>query len=213
VYLGARTTSAKNIALIYSASPVLIAVGSMLLLRERMNKVQIVGVALAMTGVLHVVLKGQWHALAAVQFVAGDAWIVAAAVAWAAYALLQKWWPSDLSVTARLALICVGGCITILPFATWELGQTGLNVWGWSSVILIVVAALFPSLGAYWLYGWAQNILGANRVALTLYLGPLYGAFASWAVLGEDLGWHHLFGALLILPGVFFATNSSYTRK
>ena len=213
VYQGARTTSAMNIALIYASSPVLIAVGSVLWLGERMNKVQIAGVVLAIAGVLHVVLKGQWTALAGIQFVAGDLWIVAAAIAWAAYALLQKWWPSDLSVTARLAMICLGGCMTIAPFAYWEMLQPNLTVWGQPALTLIVVAAVFPSLGAYWLYGWAQNMLSANKVAIILYLGPLYGALASWSVLGEQLGWHHLWGALLILPGVFLVTNSSYTRK
>lgn len=213
VYQGARTTSAMNIALIYASSPVLIAVGSVLWLGERMNKVQIVGVVLAIAGVLHVVLRGQWRTLTDVQFVVGDAWIVAAAIAWAAYAMLQKWWASDLSVTARLAMICMGGCLTIAPFAYWELLQPNLNVWGQPAFALIVIAAVFPSLGAYWIYGWAQTILGANKVAITLYLGPLYGALASWAVLGENLGWHHVWGASLILPGVFMVTNSSYTRR
>lgn len=207
VYQGARTTSAMNIALIYAASPVLIAVGSVLWLREQMNKWQLVGVMLALTGVFHVVLKGQWNALSRVEFVAGDAWILAATVAWAAYALLQKIWPSQLSATARLAATCVGGCATILPFALWELAQTGLTVWGWPALNLVVIAAVLPGLGAYWLYGWAQQILGASRVAITLYLGPLYGAVASWTILGETLGWHHLAGAALILPGVFMVTN------
>lgn len=37
VYVGAKTTGAVNIALIYSASPVLIALGSVLWLHERMR--------------------------------------------------------------------------------------------------------------------------------------------------------------------------------
>jgi len=50
------------------------------------------------------------------------------------------------------------------------------------------VAALVPGLGAYWIYGWSQKILGVNRVAVTLYLGPLYAALAAWGVLNEPLG-------------------------
>ena len=96
VYLGARTTVAMNIALIYSASPVLIALGAVLFLGERFRWLQVAGVAVALTGVVHVIVKGQWTALGSVQWVAGDAWIVAAMVAWAAYALLQKLWPSPL---------------------------------------------------------------------------------------------------------------------
>jgi drug/metabolite transporter (DMT)-like permease len=44
--------------------------------------------------------------------------------------------------------------------------------------------------------------LGASRVAVTLYLGPLYTAVAAWLVLNEPMGWFHLLGGLMILGGV-----------
>ncbi len=203
VYQGARSTQAMNIALIYAASPVLISLGSVWMLGESFGKRQAAGVALALVGVVHVVVKGQWVALSTVQFVIGDLWIVAATIAWAAYALLQKKWPSPLNATARLAAICLGGVAVLLPFSIWELFQPDLTVWGTQAFWLIVVAGLVPGLGAYWIYGWAQKILGANRVAVALYLGPLYAAVTTWLFLGEAPGWHHFFGGVLILPGVF----------
>lgn len=212
VYQGARTTSAMNIALIYAASPVLIALGSVCWLGESFSKRQALGVALALAGVLHVVVKGQWSALASVEFVSGDSWILAATFAWAGYALLQKMWPSHLSSTARLAAICIGGVAMLLPFALWEAGQPHLTVWGLQSLWLVLIAAVMPGLGAYWIYGWAQKMLGASRVAVTLYLGPLYAALAGWAVLGELPGWHHLAGAAFILPGVFLVTWQDKSR-
>jgi len=208
VYLGAKTTGAMNIALIYSAAPVLIALGAVLWLGERVTRRQILGVLVALTGVIHVVVKGQWMALASVHWVAGDGWIVLAMVSWALYALLQKMWPSTLSATARLAAICMGGVAALWPFAVWELGWPSTPAWSPQATALVVTAALIPGLAAYWIYGWSQKILGASRVAVTLYLGPLYAAVAAWGVLGEPLGWHHLSGAALILPGVFLVTRA-----
>jgi drug/metabolite transporter (DMT)-like permease len=72
-----------------------------------------------------------------------------------------------------------------------------------------VAAALLPGLCAYWMYGWAQKVLGASRVAVSLYLGPLYAALAAWGVLGEPLGLHHLAGAALILPGVYWVSKKA----
>lgn len=207
VYQAARSTGAMNIALIYAAAPVLIGLGAAWWLGERFGVRQAVGVALALTGVVHVVVMGQWNALADVRFVQGDLWMVAATVAWAAYALLQKLWPSSLSATARLAAICAGGVLLLLPFAVWETTQPGLTQWNLQALWLVLVAAVVPGLGAYWIYGWAQRILGASRVAVALYLSPLYGGLAAWMVLGEAPGWHHLFGAALILPGVFLVAG------
>lgn len=207
VYQGARSTGAMNIALIYAASPVMIALGAALWLGEAFGKRQAVGVALALAGMLHVIVRGHWMALAELEFVPGDGWVLAATISWAAFALLQKHWPSPLSATGRLATICSFGVLTLLPFAAWELTEPGMLVWGPKAMWLVLAAAAMPGLGAYWIYGWAQRIVGASRVAVALYLGPLYASIGAWWMLGEPPGLHHLVGATLILPGIFLVTQ------
>jgi drug/metabolite transporter (DMT)-like permease len=66
----------------------------------------------------------------------------------------------------------------------------------------MAVAALLPGVVAYWVYGWTQKVLGASRVAVTLYLGPLYTAVAAWLLLNEPMGGFHVLGGLMILGGV-----------
>ena len=207
VYEGAQTTSAMNIALIYAASPVLIALGAVMWLGERFSWRQGLGVVVAMAGVFHVVVKGQWLALGQVQWVAGDGWIVLAMVSWAAFALLQKKWSTPLGSTARLAAICMGGVLVLLPFSIWEYAQADRPAWTAQATVLVVAAGLLPGIGAYWAYGFCQKVLGASRVAASLYLGPLYGGLAAWLVLGEAMGWHHVMGAALILPGIYMASR------
>ncbi len=202
VYWAGHTTQAMNISLIYSAAPVMIALGSVWWLGERFAKRQILGVVLAMAGVVHVVVRGQWVSLVDVQWVLGDLLIVGAAVSWAAFALMQKKWASPLGSTARLAAMCAGGVVVLLPFSLVELSLGNTPAVGWEALSLMAVAALLPGVVAYWVYGWTQKVLGASRVAVTLYLGPLYTAVAAWLVLNEPMGWFHLLGGLMILGGV-----------
>ena len=202
VYLAGESTVSMNISLIYASSPVLIAMGSVLWLKEHFCMRLLWGVVLAMSGVVHVIVQGQWANLSAVNLVPGDLWIVGAAVAWAAYALLQRRWPSVMSSTAQLAAICLGSVLVILPFALWELASAHTPSIGANALGLMVLTALLPGVMAYWIYGWAQKVLGASRVAVTLYLGPLYTAVVAWGVLNEPLGGFHLVGGLLILSGV-----------
>ena len=209
VYKGAQTTTAMNIALIYAASPVLIALGAVLWLGEKFSWRQGLGVVIAMAGVFHVVVKGQWTSLAQVQWTAGDGWMVLAMISWAGYALLQKKWASPLGAMARLAAICMGGAVVLLPFAIWEWQQASTPAWSAQAGWLVVTAALLPGIGAYWAYGFCQKVLGASRVATSLYLSPLYGGMAAWVVLGESMGWHHIMGASLILPGIYLASRKA----
>ena len=212
VYWAAETTTAINIALIYAASPVLITLGAVVGLKESFSWRQGFGVVLALLGVLHVVVKGQWTALSQVVWVLGDGLIVMAMVSWAAYALLLKKWASPLSSTARLAATCMGGSLVLLPFALTEWVTTAHADWSWTASLLVITAALFPGVGAYWAYGFCQKTLGASRVAASLYMGPLYGSLVAWLFLGETLGWHHAMGAAMILPGIYLASQKSVTQ-
>jgi drug/metabolite transporter (DMT)-like permease len=212
MYIGARSTSATNIALIYALSPVFVAIASGLWLNERLGKVQWLGIAMALSGLVHVVIKGQWAALAQVQFVAGDWWILACTLSWTLYAILLKRWPTDFSPIARLVLIIAGGVAVLLPTALME-AWSGLpmtqTVWGWRATALIVSAAIFPGAGAYLAFSTLQKELGAARASLTLYLGPLYAAVVAWLVLGEPILGYHAVGAAVILPGIYLASRKA----
>lgn len=207
VYIGGQTTSAANIGLIYAISPILIVLASALWLGERFRPRQALGVALALAGVLHVVLKGQWSALAAVRFVPGDGWILAATLSWTGYALLLKKWPSPLGVGARLAVISLAGAMVNLPFALWEIAHSPLPALSGTGLAMAALAAMVPGFGAYLAHSFMQRELGAARVSVVLYLGPLYTATLAWLVLGESLSSFHFWGMALVLPGIWLATR------
>lgn len=215
LYIGARSSPTNNIALIYALSPVFIVLGAAMFLRESMRIRQWAGVLLAMIGLVHVVIQGRWYAIAQTEFVIGDLWVLACAVAWAIYSLLLKKWPSPFSPLARLVLIAAAGAIFMLPLAIIE-AWSGLphtqTIWGGQTLGLIVAAAVFPGAGAYFCYSLLQKRIGASRTALVLYLGPLYAAAMAWLALGEPLHIYHAIGAAIILPGIFLASQSKQSN-
>jgi drug/metabolite transporter (DMT)-like permease len=207
VYVGGHSTTAVNIGLIYAGSPVLIALASALWLHERFGVKQWLGVALAIVGVAHIIIKGQWAALAAVRINGGDAWITVAMVCWAAYSLLLRAWPSAFSPLARLTLIACGGVVVLAPFTTIEAVWWRRSTLSWQSVALVLAAALLPGAAAYGAYSHMQRVLGSARAGMVLYLGPIYAAAAAWLVLGESIERFHVVGAALVLGGIALATR------
>jgi drug/metabolite transporter (DMT)-like permease len=207
VYIGGHGTTAVNIGLIYAGSPVLIALVSALWLHERFGARQWLGVALAVAGVVHIIIKGQWGALGAVRINGGDAWIAVAMVCWAAYSLLLRAWPSAFGPLARLTLIACGGVVVLVPFTVIEAVWWWPSTLSWQSVALVLASALLPGAAAYGAYSYMQRVLGAARVGMVLYLGPLYAALAAWLVLGESIERFHFIGAALVLGGIALATR------
>ena len=207
VYIGARSTSAVNIGLLYAASPVLIALVSALWLHERLGPRQVAGVGLALAGVVHIVVQGRWGALAQLRINPGDLWVAVAVLCWTAYSLLLRAWPSAFGPVARLTLVSCGGILVLVPFTVWEAVAWLPSTLSWRSVGLVLTAALIPGAGAYAAYSFMQRTLGAARVGVVLYLGPLYSALVGWAVLGERIEPFHALGALMILPGIWLSTR------
>lgn len=207
VYIAADTTTATNIGLIYAASPVMILVLAHFFLKERMNRQQLLGVLIALSGVLVIITKADFHVLLALDFVAGDVWIVAAALGWAAYSILLKSRPSQLDQLTRFAAISLGGVIVLAPFHIWEVMEGHVARYDLVTLGSFAILAIIPSLGAYQAYGLIQRALGAGKTGLLLYLSPVYTAGLAALFLGEEIALYHIIGAVLVLPGLLISTK------
>jgi drug/metabolite transporter (DMT)-like permease len=208
VYIGGRSTTAVNIGLLYAASPVMVVLASALWLRERVSATMVLGVALALAGVLHIIVKGQWASLASVTFNPGDAWIAVCVLCWSLYSVLLRAWPSPFGAVARTTLIALGGVLVLIPFTILEAVLWLPTQFSWQAVGLVVATALFPGAGAYAAFVFMQRVLGAARVSTVLYLGPLYSAVVAYLALGEQIHAFHGVGALLILPGIWLTSRA-----
>ncbi|MCA8967051.1 MAG: DMT family transporter, partial [Planctomycetes bacterium] len=179
VYLGGQGTTAANMALIYAATPVAIAVAGTKLLHERMSRAQGVAVVFALAGVVYIIAKGDPANLLALRFNPGDGWIVGAAVSWVAYSVLLRRWPSVLSPAARLAAIVAGGLVVLLPFTMAEALWSPLPPLGAKALGLMALAALLhPSTRAP-ASACLIAVLGYLAIDLVLLIGLVeHGAYA-----------------------------------
>jgi drug/metabolite transporter (DMT)-like permease len=206
VYMGARTTSATNIGLIYAMTPILIVVISWLGWRETVTRRQIAGIAAALFGVLAIIARGDPAFLLSLDVVPGDLWILAAMTAWAVYSVVLKHRPSRQPIAARFIGIVMAGVLVMLPFYGIEIALGERMPLEGRTIGVLLVLALVPGIGAYLAYGKLVAMLGPQRTGLLMYLGPIYNAVLAWLLLGETIEVYHLAGAALILGGIALAT-------
>lgn len=208
VYVGADTTSATNIGLIYATAPIIIAAAATLLYREPLGRVKALGILVSLLGVLVIVFRGDLEALRTLSLVPGDIWIATASVSWAVYSVMLRYRPSQLPGRVRFAATMLYGAIALLPFHLFELAKGDVPQLNAETLIAVLIVAVVPGLGAYLGYARIQRALGASPTALILYLAPVYTALMAWLVLGESLQLYHLVGAALILPGIYLSTRT-----
>lgn len=206
VYIGADTTTATNIGLIYSSSPVLIILLAAVFFGQRTSRRSLIGVAMALLGVLLIIARGDPDVLIKVRFVVGDLWILAAAAGWAVYSVLLKHRRSSLDTLTRFFAICLAGVLILAPFAMAEhlLGEH--LVWTWKTIGWIALVATVPGIGAYVVYAFIVDRLGPHRAGFILYLIPPYNAVMAWLLLDETPMWYHLLGGVFVLGGIWLAS-------
>jgi drug/metabolite transporter (DMT)-like permease len=205
-YWALQYTQALNALLIQSAGPLFVALWSLFLFGVRLTSAQLAGIAISLTGVLVILLRGDFAALAGIRFNRGDLMFASSLVSFGLYSALMPRRP----VTHQLSLISFTtgcGALLLLPFSVWEYSQ------GFSlkpdpvSLATLAYIVIFPSTLAYLFFNRGIALIGPNRAAPFLHLVPVFGSVMAIVLLGEELHLFHLAGYALVLAGVVIASR------
>ena len=205
VYIAGVTTQAMNIALIFAATPVVVLLVAWMLKLEGVRRSQLLGIALALPGVLLVIARGTPAALSEVRFSQADLLVFVAMLGWAAYNLLQPRALAGISFLGRTCVYAATGALFSLPFCVAEAIQSPSAVFSSRAFATYLFAGLVPGLVAYAGLALLASRFGAVRASLLTYLAPVATAVMSIAFLAEPPAAYHLLGGALILGGVWLS--------
>ena len=207
VYLALNYTTATNGTLIYTSSPVLIILIEWLFRGRKAGLREALGVSLALVGVIIIIVKGSLDVLLSLTFNVGDLIFVGAAVCWAIYSVMLKAENiAPLQTLPLFMLIAAMGALLLFPFALVEtiwLQTFPVSVDVWINIAGIVILA---SLLAFSSFQYGIKVIGPSLTGIFMYLMPVYGVSLAVIFLGEELAQFHLWGVMLVLPGVILAT-------
>lgn len=213
LYYAAMTTTATNIALINSTIPVFVALLAWLLLGDRTRPVQILGILLAITGILFIIARGDLAVLTALQAQPGDLLMVGAVFSWGLFSVLLRRQAIPLPALTFLTTQVLLGVLVILPFYLADLVffSGGFQVSG-DTVLPLLYLAIFPGILAYAFWNYGVHQAGPAKAAIFMYLTPVFASVLAGIFLGETLGLPHVIGGALILVGLLLATGMARLR-
>jgi drug/metabolite transporter (DMT)-like permease len=210
-YWAMQYTEALNALLIQSAGPLFVALWSLALFGVRLTGAQLAGIAISLAGVLTIILRGDFSALAGISFNRGDLMFASSLVSFGLYSALMPRRP----VTHALSLISFTTCcgaMMLLPFSIWEF-STGVtlkfDLMSWATLAYVVI---FPSTLAYTFFNRGLALIGPNRAAPFFHLVPVFGSAMAILLLGEQLRLFHLVGYVLVLAGVVIASRRASAK-
>jgi drug/metabolite transporter (DMT)-like permease len=205
-YFGLRRTLAINAAILGAMGPVFVALLSATWLRERLSRLNILGILVCSAGVVLTVTRGSLQALLDLDLHPGDFFILAGQGIWAVYSVyarqVSRRYPPSV-VTAGTYIVSAA---FLVPLSLIERPWTALPHVTLGTVLAILYAATLVTVSHIWFY-WGIRVVSAAVASLTVNLIPFEVLAVSWILLGEAVTWAHVVGALVVIAGVALATR------
>lgn len=214
IYGALQFTSSTNVAVLEAAIPVVTVVLSAFMLKERLRRIQWVGIILSLIGATWVVVDGKLLQLAAIEWNVGDAIMLGAVFSWAIYSVMVKKYMHHFPQYAAIFVMTGISVMILLPAVLVEWGIRGIPALGESYFAGgLLYLGIFPSLIALIFYNKAVNLLGASQASVFLNFLPVVTMIGAYIWLGEAITAMQIIGTVLVISGVLLTTQVGEEQK
>jgi drug/metabolite transporter (DMT)-like permease len=190
-------------ALVLSTMPILTLALAVLVGRERLSAMKLVGGLLALGGVA--IALGDRAAAQGPDVWKGDALMFAAAALGAIYNVLAGLMLRTYNAVALTTLQVTVGSSALFLILCWRgdfSGITGISAPGWVAMLyLMTVGGIVPSL----LWNWSLGRIAPSRAAITVTINPIFATLLAALVLSEPVTTRLFIGLVGVVAGIALA--------
>ena len=197
-FKGLKLVPASHGALLVALNPIMVMLFSAWKYGERINNMRIIGMLIALMGVVFVISRGNPLELFS-SFQWGDAFMLGCPVTWAVYTIAGKDALKTTTPIQASAWAALSGCIMLLLFAGTETYPDFVpgKVW----IALSYLGIIGTVLAFVWYYEGVMK-LGVTRTAVFNNLVPVFALILSVFILKEQVHLYTYIGAALVIGGV-----------
>ncbi|WP_156031545.1 DMT family transporter [Sporolactobacillus terrae] len=197
-------TTSLDAALINSVNPAMIAIFAAWLLKEKLSKVNVLGLVVSLVGVLLVLTHGNLLRVFGIDYNAGDTIMLMVIISWTFYTLLSNR-IKGLPPIGATAITVALSLLLMLPFFiysnfNWPFTPT--------TTLGILYLALFPSVGSLLFWNIGVPIVGSSHAGIFLNLITVFTAILS-ILLGKGINLFQVIGGIVVIFGVYLTNKKS----
>jgi drug/metabolite transporter (DMT)-like permease len=205
-FIGTSLSGAAMGSLITAASPALISIFALWLLREQLHIYKWLSLFIASLGVIIIIGLPSSNASSFL----GNVILFGAALTWALYTVLSRRQTMKYSSLTVTFWASVFGVIFTAPIAVWESLAAPVslptNGWIWAGVLYMGVIS---TAGAFYLWNKGFEYINTATGSLFFFMQPVVGSTLGFFLLDEALDWNFFAGACLIASGIFLSSRES----
>ena len=213
IFMAGRTTSATNMALLAATAPIFIALVSRFILKETLARQQIVGLIIAVCGVVVLVTRGNVAHVWNMNLSVGDLWMLGGALCFGAYSVLVRFRPASIPPFEFLTVLMGLGIVWLLPGVLWHwtLGRP-LFMPTAAQCLSLLHIGVTTSVIAFLMWNQAIAKIGAVRAGVVYYSLPFFSYLLAMIFLGERLSLPQVLEGVLIIGGIVLSSLEAIRR-
>jgi drug/metabolite transporter (DMT)-like permease len=204
--VGLSRTSVAHASIFANTTPILILALAALWGLERLTGWKLVGVMMALIGVLLLRLLDNGPRTDAT--LAGDTITFCAALAFSIFTVLGKAHVNRYGTIAVNTVAYVGGALAMAPVTLWQSAGFPFQTVPLSAWAAVLYMALMPSVICYLIYYYALAHMDASRLAAFSYLQPLLAIILGIVFLHEHISLVLIASGIIILGGVYITERA-----
>lgn len=200
---GLRLTTATDASIITAATPAIMALLSIILLRETINIDGMVGVLAALAGLILINLDNiSSNGISGT--LAGNLLIGLAVVSEVLMTIFRKTTRLNISSITNTTILVSFAIGLMLPFAILEIQDYSLVNMKTKEVLSILYYGAIATAAAYIFWGDGALKIPATYTGVASVSMPISALLLSHWILGEELFLHHVLGSICAILGIIF---------
>jgi drug/metabolite transporter (DMT)-like permease len=200
---GEQYISPGAASLIIATIPVFIILLARIFLKEKITKIKLAGIILALVGVIIISLWGRKEATLEIEYTIAAIAVLIAAIMGAIYTiagkkLLDRY--NGISLTAYAMLL---GSIGLIPFLNSSLVTevTAMSTNGWIAILFLGIISTVIGYGIWYI---ALKIKSASEISIYLYAIPVISTIISYFLFDDKITVLFILGGVFVIIGLIF---------
>jgi drug/metabolite transporter (DMT)-like permease len=194
-YKAQELTTASKTALFVNSSPAFVAILSAILLKDRLTRIQLAALFVALAGVVVTSTRLDFSGFSAVNM--GDVLSLAAGISWAFIVVYSRDMVNKHGAYNVAQALCFWTAVTSAPFVAFEEVR-----FAWRALPALIYLAVFTTIVAYYLYLKGVQRVSALSTSIIILVEVIVAFGISHVLLGEFFSPVETMGVVLVMTGV-----------
>ncbi|MFD1614509.1 DMT family transporter [Gelatiniphilus marinus] len=214
---GINLTSPVDASIIMTVTPVIVLVFSFFILKERITKNKLIGIAIAGTGAVFLIVYG--NKAAGTSSFLGNLFVFLNATCYGLYLVIAKVLMKKYHAITVISWVFLFGLMFVLPFSIQPILDVDFKMFTTSTYLAIGYVVLFTTFFAYLFNIYALNYLSPSISSSYIYLQPVVSfvmvSIYAYVLLqneyAQDINLIKLISCIVVIIGVYIISKPPKT--